>query len=108
MKETERMLIEWRQEIQQELTNFSEELSLKEKQLSALEVKLDVITSVARNHKEMQHQNILILKAKEFKSQSEKLKEEIRQLKRKLAIHKDISNGLLEKIDEYLGVGASS
>ncbi|WP_129731443.1 MULTISPECIES: hypothetical protein [Bacillaceae] len=108
MKETERMLIEWRQEIQQELTNFSEELSLKEQQLSALDVKLDVITSVARNHKEMLHQNILNLKIKEFKSQSEKLKEEIRQLKRKLAIHKDISNGLLEKIDEYLGVGASS
>ncbi|MFB9758212.1 hypothetical protein [Ectobacillus funiculus] len=108
MKETERMLIEWRQEIQQELTNFSEGLSLKEKQLAALEVKLDVITSVARNHKELPHHNILNLKTKEFKSKSEKLKEEIRQLKRKLAIHKDISNGLLEKIDEYLGVGASS
>lgn len=47
MKETECMLIEWRQEIQQELTNLSEELSLKEKQLGALEVKLDIITSVA-------------------------------------------------------------
>ncbi|GAA3332338.1 hypothetical protein GCM10020331_092100 [Ectobacillus funiculus] len=98
MKETERMLIEWRQEIQQELTNFSEGLSLKrKKQLAALEVKLDVITSVARNHKELPHHNILNLKTKEFKSKSEKLKEEIRQLKRKLAIHKDISNGLLEK-----------
>ena len=108
MKETERMLIEWRQEIQQELTNFSEELSLKEKQLGALEVKLDIITSVARKQKEMQNQNILNLKIKEFKSKSGRLKEEIKQLKRKLAIHKDISNGLLEKIDEYLGVGASS